>query len=206
MECVLDQVIKSLVVLDDYPDTLAQLACLHKIPQDKMVRLTCRKNRAEHLAYKKDAAGNAVLWRDLAYKRDSDGNAVLWRDFAKENDDEWHRDMDELYAIYLAQVQAYNELEHRNGALHGHNTSLQAEVHRLQLESYSATYAANGLGETMSHLESEIKRSRDNEDATQTFVAKAKAYITKARTEAGRAEFAATSALISEALRVLDRA
>ena len=110
MECVLDQVIKSLVVLDDYPDTLAQLACLHKIPQDKMVRLTCRKNRAEHLAYKKDAAGNAVLWRDLAYKRDSDGNAVLWRDFAKENDDAWHRDMDGLYATYLVEEQAYNEL------------------------------------------------------------------------------------------------
>ena len=72
----------------------------------------------------------------------------------------------------------------------------------------------------MSLLESEIERSRENEDATQAFVAKARAYLTKARTKAGRAEFAATSAqcpraelhaqsahaLISEALRVLDRA
>ena len=45
MECALNQVSKLIVVLDQYPEMLAQLARLHKIPQDGMERLTCRKNQ-----------------------------------------------------------------------------------------------------------------------------------------------------------------
>lgn len=215
MECAIDQVIKSMVVLDKYPEALAQLAQLHKIPQDMMVRLACRKNRAEH----------------LAYKRDSDGTTVLWRDYAAEQEDEWHREVDGIYDTHNT---AYRELSdnydilvdnnrnltERNDALRGRNEYLQAQVRRLEQECYTTHYAKDGLEETMSRMESEIKRARDSEEATQAFVEKARAYLTKARTKAGRAEFAATSAecpraelhaqsahaLISEALRVLDRA
>ena len=77
MECVIDQVIKSMVVLDKYPEALAQLACLHKIPQDMMVRLACRKNRAEHLAYLKVAGFPDQLWSDVAAAAQDDKNAAL---------------------------------------------------------------------------------------------------------------------------------
>jgi chromosome segregation ATPase len=208
MECVIDQVIKSMVVLDKYPEALAQLAQLHKIPQDMMVRLACRKNRAEH----------------LAYKRESDGTTVLWRDYAQEQDDGWHRWVDgiaDTHNMELRRLDHENDiLRDNNRDLTERNDALRAQVRRLEQECYTTHYAKDGLEETMSRLESEIKRARDSEETTQAFVEKARAYLTKARTKAGRAEFAATSAecpraelhaqsahaLISEALRVLDRA
>jgi cell division protein FtsB len=208
MECVIDQVIKSMVVLDKYPEALAQLAQLHKIPQDMMVRLACRKNRAEH----------------LAYKRESDGTTVLWRDYAQEQDDGWHRWVDGIHDTHIMEYRELSDnfdiLRDNNRDLTERNDALRAQVRRLEQECYTTHYAKDGLEETMSRLESEIKRARDSEETTQAFVEKARAYLTKARTKAGRAEFAATSAecpraelhaqsahaLISEALRVLDRA
>jgi hypothetical protein len=192
MECAIDQVIKSMVVLDKYPQALAQLAQLHKIPQDGMVRLACRKNRAEHLAYTRDAAGNAVLCRDLAYTRNADGNVVLWRDFAQENDETHHIEYNELGL-------AYTTLEGRYRDLSRLNVALIDEVRRLQ---------------------GQIKEARDGEEDALGINEQAKVYLTKARTKAGRAEFAAataectraeqhskdTHALISAALEVLDMA
>ena len=121
---------------------------------------------------------------------------MLWRDVAAENDANHYLEMEGMLDNLDRQL---TEADRMVLAEQRHNEVLRGIVRRLQ---------------------EQIKEARDGEEDAQGINEKAKVYLAKARTKAGRAEFAAASvqctraeqhakdthALISTALEVLDMA